>query len=561
MADFAGLIKKTIVFSIILFYSCLYAAPTDSLITVLEKEMAQRRYEAVKKNRIQQLKNFLNEPGISEPERYDITDRLIEEYRPYKFDDALSYINRNIARAENMQDKTLLCKAQLHLADMLSVSGNYVEARDILTNLNRKALTPELLTRYYYLQMWLYYRLGFYSPVAQTKKHYEVLYNAYADTLLSRTKKDTEPYLSALEMRHRDAGNYILNRQDNLKRLAMAKPGTRTYSRVTFFLAQSYLPEKDINNYKRFLILSAISDIRAAVKDNASLTALAVQLFEENDVERAHRYINFAFDDASFFNSRLRLASLSNVLPIINKAYENDIQKQKEKLQAYLLVISVLTLLLLFTVFYIRKQVKTVSAARLNLQQANERLSELNIQLLSANTTLRGLYDELSETNRVKEYYIGTLLNLCSEYLDKLDVYRKTVKKMIMGKQVAELLERTKSGQIMEEEIEQFYKNFDSIFLHIYPDFVEKLNLLLVPEEQIMLKKGELLNTELRIFALIRLGISDSSTMAKILRYSVNTIYNYRVKIKNKAAVPREELEELVMKIDSFPKENSNTKA
>jgi cell division protein FtsB len=356
------------------------------------------------------------------------------------------------------------------------------------------------------------------------------------------------------ETRLRDAGLFKRNREANLERLAMAKPGVGTYSSITFFLAQSYLPENNMREYKKYLILSALSDIRSSTKDNASLTALAVQLFKEGDIERAHAYINIAFEDAAFYNSRLRLASLSNILPLINKAYDTAIQKQKAKLQTAVIAISILGLLLLLTLFYIWRQLKNLSRVRKNLQDANMSLSALNKQLTATNEELKGLYNELSETNRVKEYYIGNLLNVCSDYIDKLDVYRKTVKKMILAKQLSELLEKTKSGQLIEEEIQLFYKNFDAIFLHIYPDFVAQLNNLLLPEERVTVKTGELLTTELRIFALIRLGITDSSKIAKLLRYSVNTIYNYRAKFKNKGAVNRDEFEDLIMKIGSFSK-------
>lgn len=536
-----------------LFCQDLMAGTTDSLLVVLEKEMAKRQgYDARKEARIKELKQFLAEPGLPYNEAYTLTGHLIKEYIPYKFSAALHYITQNIALAKKMGNAYNLYKAQIQLADILSTSGNYTEAADVLGQVNRNNLPQDLVNNYYYTQMWLNYRLRFYSPVEEIKQKYTARYNAYADSLVARVDPKSELYLSIAETRFREAGQYLKTREANLKRLAMVKPGVRNYSSITFFLAQSYLPENNTNGYKKYLILSALSDIRASVKDNASLTELAIQLFKEGDIERAHAYINFAFEDASFYNSRLRLASLSNILPLINKAYDTAIQKQKSKLQTSLIVISLLVFLLLFTLVYIWRQLKNLSRARHNLQLANTQLQELNQQLVGANTQLNGLYNELSETNRVKEYYIGNLLNVCSEYLDKLDVYRKTVKKMIVAKQVAELFERTKSSQLIDEEIELFYKNFDTIFLHIYPDFVEQLNSMLLEDERITLKKGELLNTELRIFALIRLGITDSSKIAKLLRYSVNTIYNYRVKIKNKAAVSRDDFEELITKIGSF---------
>jgi hypothetical protein len=529
-----------------------FATETDSLLVALKRQMAKRQnYDDGKENRINQLKYVLANKNLSNNEVYSLNNKLILEYIPYNFKQTLLYINKNIELAAKMGNVALLNKAKLYQAATLSSSGNLSESRDLLAQINKDALPPESVNQYYYTQMWLYYRLRSYGQVAGTKQKYNALYTAYADTLLSRLSPESEMYLSIKETQFRDAGNFLKNRETNLKRLKLVRPGVDRYSSTTFFLAQSYLPENNIDQYKKYLILSALSDIKASVKDNASLAELAVQFYKEGNIELAHHYINFAFEDASFYDSRLRLSSLSSVLPLINKSYETAVQKQKERLQLYLILISVLGLLLLLMLFYIWKQVRNLSKARKNLQEANDSLNGLNAQLTLANSELKGLYTELSDTNRVKEYYIGNLLNLCSEYLDKLDVYRKTVKKMIIAKQISELLEKTKSAEFIEGEIEMFYKNFDTIFLHIYPDFVSQFNNLLLEDERIVIKKGELLTTELRIFALIRLGITDSSKIAKLLRYSVNTIYNYRVKTKNKAAVSREDFENLVIKIGS----------
>lgn len=518
----------------------------------LDSEISKRSvYEAAKKQRIAQLQNYLNAKDLSPQERFAINGRLVAEYIPYKFTSAVSHLEENIRLAETMGNITLQYKTELQLAELLSSSGNYAEAADVQATVNRKLLPDTLLSQYYYGKIWLNFRLKFYSAHQATRNKYDRVYNAYTDSLLARLQPGTEAYLNIVEMRYRDKGDYLKNREANLKRLSMATPGERPYSSITFFLAQSYLQQNNTEEYKKYLVLSAISDIKSATRDCASLTALAVQLFKEGDIERAHRYINIAFEDASFYNSRLRLQSVSSVLPLITKTYDEAVQKEKNKLTATVIIISVLSVLLLCLVFYIWKQYRNLKAARHNLEAANNRLSHLNAQLQHTNSELKNLYGELADTNRVKEYYIGTLLNFCSDYLDKLDVYRKTVNKMIIAKQVTELLDRTKSPQLVEEEIERFYKNFDSIFLHIYPDFVAKLNALLLPDEQIQLKKGELLNTELRVFALIRLGITDSAGIAKLLRYSVNTIYNYRVKTKNKA-ISRDDFEENVLKIGAF---------
>ena len=203
-------------------------------------------------------------------------------------------------------------------------------------------------------------------------------------------------------------------------------------------------------------------------------------------------------------------------------------EKQNERLRLYLFCISGLVLLLAGALGYIYRQMKHLSATRDRLEHANE---------------------QLSMSNHIKEEYIGRFLNLCSMYISRLDSYRRMVNKKLAAGQLEELQKMVRSHDVLAADVKELYDNFDKAFLQLFPDFVEKFNALLLPEERIVLKKGELLNTELRIFALIRLGIDDSSRIAEFLRYSVNTIYNYRAKIKNKAIVSRDDFETKLMEI------------
>ena len=152
-------------------------------------------------------------------------------------------------------------------------------------------------------------------------------------------------------------------------------------------------------------------------------------------------------------------------------------------------MISILSLLLVVAVVWIMSEMKHLSVARAHLEQANE---------------------QLQMSNHIKEEYIGRFLKLCSTYIDRLDAYRRMVNKKLTGGQMEELLKMVRSRDVLDTDLKELYGNFDTAFLHLFPDFVGKFNELLQPEERIILRKGELLNTELRIFALIRLGIDDS---------------------------------------------------
>ena len=291
-----------------------------------------------------------------------------------------------------------------------------------------------------------------------------------------------------------------------------------------------------------YFAVSAIADIRNTNKDNASLQSLALTYYEKGDIDKAYRFIQMAIDDAVFCNVRHRAEEGASFYTIINAAYQQKEMHQKRVLQGYLLLISVLSLALIVALLFVFKQVKRLTKARRELSYSNEQLAVLNSELSQMN-------HDLQEANLIKEEYIAHFFNLCSAYIDKIENYRKLLYKKAAKNQYEDITKLLKSNTIVEEELEALYKNFDTIFLNIYPHFVERFNALLLDEEQIHPKKGELLNTELRIFALIRLGITDSNKIAEFLRYSLRTVYNYRTKVRNKAKGERDAFEEEVKKI------------
>jgi hypothetical protein len=505
-------------------------------------------FDGAKKLRIENLLKLLNEENTTLENKYFLISKIITEYEKYSFDSALYYIENSIATATELNNDNLEKESKLKLAKLLVTSGRYKEAIDVLNEMSRLNIPEKLLNNYYYNFKEGYSGLSFYTSVKKSKENYSSLYTAYQDSLLQRLGPNSDESLALMEKNLRDKRNLDEALKINSKRLSTVELGTPLYSLITFERALLYELNNDTNNQKKFLILSAISDIQSSVKDNASLTELAMIYFKEGDIDRAHKYIVFSVEDAELYNSRLRFINISNKLSVISKAYEARSLQQKEKLKSMLIFISILVLFLLGTIFYIYKQIKKLSAARSSLKNANKQLKSLNEKLSFTNSDLQRLYTELSDSDRIKEHYIGTFLNLYSDYINKLDTYRKMVRKYIISNKTNSLLELTKSKQVIENELNIFYRNFDKSFLHIYPNFVEELNALLQKDKQITIKEGEGLNTELRIFALIRLGISNSSKISKILRYSVNTIYNYRVKVKNNA-INRNDFEDLVKKI------------
>lgn len=530
---------------------CFANTETDSLIIALEREIVNSKiYVQNKENKIQNLESLLKDEKANLTNQYFIISKIIDEYQYYSFDKALFYTEKNLEVAKKLKDQFKITESKLKLGRLLVDSGRYKESLDLVKEIQSKNLKSELINDFYFIHKEAYSGLSFYTMVKNRKSEYDLLYAKYKDSLSEKLANSSAETLALLEKKYRDNRELKKALAINSKRLQNTKIGNRAYSMVTFERSLLYQLNNDINNQKKFLILSAISDIRANVKDNASLTELAMLLYSENDIDRAHNFITFSMEDAKFYNSPLRFVNISNILPAITNAYETRSFEQKTKLKNFIILISLLSIILLIVLFYIFKQNKKISSARNRLNEANKELNRLNTELHFTNEDLSKLYQLLSESNEIKEHYIATFLNLYSEYIDKLDIYRKSVTKYIVTNKTNELLELTKSKHVIDTELKVFYKNFDESFLHIYPNFISQFNDLLKPEEKIQIKNGEeLLNTELRIYALIRLGITNSAKISKILRYSVNTIYNYRVKIKN-SAINRDNFEDAVKKIE-----------
>ena len=545
--------KNIFLFILLLSNTFIFSNELDSLISVLEKEMVKHVvYDQVKELRIENLKKLIDEKSNTLENKYFLTNKLISEYEYYSFDNTLLYMEISIELARKMDAPYFLQKAVVRLSKLLATSGRYKESLDMLNEIRRFKLHKDLLKDYYFIQQQCFVGLKSNSKVKSLKEKYHKLFFIYKDSLegqMSNFEPNTLDYLKSIEDKYRTVKSLEEALEINSKRLSLVKFGTREYSMVAY--ERSYtnatLDGDGTFGHKKYLILSAISDIQASVKDNASLTDLAKILFEEGDIDSANKYIDYSFEDAKFYNSKLRFLNISNILHEISKSFETKNLSQSKKLKNQLFFISILSLILIVALFYIYRQIIRLNIIRKELKSANEKLISLNEKLIFTNKDLKLLYDELSASDKIKEHYIGTFLNLYSDYIDKLDVYRKMVRKYLTTNKINALLELTKSKHLVDNELKIFNSNFDESFLHIYPNFIENLNTLLNKDEQIVVKNGEILNTELRIFALIRLGITNSSKISKILRYSVNTIYNYRVKVRN-AAIDRDNFENQVKK-------------
>jgi len=518
----------------------------DTLIVRLNKEINNKQqYDEQKQQKIAGLKQLLYMKDLSFEQEYDINDKLTKEYRKYMIDSAIYYMEKNRKIAHAVNDPRRITETDLSLSSLYSATGMYIESKNILNGIDKQTLSGDLLPLYYetYSQ--------FYGHYAQSNNRhtYFQMNEAYRDSILSVLDPNSLKYQITYAEKMLYQNQLEIARRRLLNILEQLSENEPDYALVTYLLGVLYQRKHEEESEKKYFILSAIADIRNSIKDNASMQSLALLYYESGDIDQAYVLTKSAIDDAVFCNVRFRTIEISEFYAIINTRYLAKEAKQKSELQFYLVLISILSFFLIVAVIYVYKQMKRVSRIRKELYRANVKLIELNEDISNTNNQLYKVNTQLSESNHVKEEYIAHFFDLCSMYITKLEDYRKALNKKAANNQLEELYKMLKSTTLVDNELEELYKKFDNIFLSLYPTFVEEFNSLLIAEEQVFPKSGELLNTELRIFALIRLGITDSVKIAGFLRYSLSTIYNYRTKARNKAAVSRDEFEEMVMKI------------
>lgn len=522
----------------------------DSILIRLDQTILRHEiYKNAREARIRVLKEKTVNAAPVSLAAYQLNDSIFREYKSYMCDSAVHYLNKNVEIARKLHDREREYKSIFLLSSLLATAGMYQEAVDMLGDIRREQLPSSLIQDYYICKEHVYREISGNSREPKSKRRYGDLSLAYRDSLLRILPEGVDKRIELQELVLRADGRMEDACRINDARLARVPFGSPEYALTSYQRAMIYRQEGNREKEKLYLALSSLSDVQSAITDHASLWMLADLLLKDGDIERAYHYIRFSWDETNRFRARSRSWQSADILSLIDKNYQATIEKKNGMLVTYLALISLLTLLLISAVIYIYRQMKRLAEARNHLQETNGQLKVLNGELHQMNARLQSANRQLSESNQIKEEYIGRFIKLCSTYIDKLDGYRRMVNKKVCAGQIEELAKITRSSNALNAELDELYKNFDTAFLHLFPNFVAQFNALLQEDEQIVLKRDELLNTELRIFALIRLGINDSSQIAEFLRYSVNTIYNYRAKVKNKACVSRDDFENLVREI------------
>lgn len=534
-----------------------------SLDSLLEQ---QDLFVRVKEERIQQLKmQYSRVKDVKE--LYAMNRMIYLEYRVYDADSALHYINKNIQLAQQTNNRTWEVVSLLEQSFVLTSSGLLTEALKAVSDIRPEELPQNLRSEYFGRLCTLYSRLRDYSSENfQLSEYYNDLQKAFRDSVYLTATPDELRYWNCRAWLYLGTPEIEPVKQAFEENKQTLSNDSRKYSIATYNLSAIYRSENNESKYLENLILSAMADIRSVNGDIGSLQEIAEYLFKHGEIDRAYNYILYCSQKATLFHNRVRIVKMSHLQNQIYKAYQEQSRTQQKRLQASLIAVSFLFLVLIGAFLFIRKQMRRLKEANLKLDSTNQKLSvnmdalstahqrleEVNMQLKDLNTQLQEVNDQLRESNYVKEEYIGYVFNICSTYISKLEEFRKNINRKLKVGQIEDVKAMTDSSATASNELKEFYQNFDTIFLHLYPDFVGDFNALLLPEERIELKEGELLNTELRIHALIRLGITDSVKIADFLHCSAQTVYNNRLRTRNKSIIPKEDFINAVKKLGKY---------
>lgn len=523
-------------------------ADNKALYKRLDSVIAHRAdYDALKEQKIQNIK--LGSAYVtSNEDKLKMYERLVNEYTPYIFDSAWVYTQKSIDLAVHTNDTACCKKFQIIKARLLIFRGFYIEAKEILDDMSVPPSDRQLNFLYNCAQCALYFNLKLSCRGTEYDMRYDKLFHKYMDnTLLYCTQKDAlYYYLKGAQLAYSNGD--IKDIAACLgKAMSQLKPDSRLYAMSASIMSKVYGIHHQPELQERYLLLAAISDVMAANNESMLLQEVALNLYK-HDVRKAQRYINVSLSDANVFSSKLRRIELYSNMHTILSAYNHALENAGKWYFVLTLSIIVLLVVIAWEAMRIKRNNNLLKQNEKNLTAQTEQLNATNSKQKEANDELEKLNDELEQTNTKREYMAKAYISLCYLYIEKLENQRKMVIRKIKANQQKELLSILSSSKRTAEENHNFFSHFDSIFLSLYPTFVKELNTLLTPEAQVELKENNELTPSLRVAALIRLGVTESSIIAGILSYSPQTIYNYRSVLKN-GAIDKDSFEENLQRL------------
>lgn len=531
--------------SLLFCWTVMAAADNQPLLRLLD-ETIDKREQFLKKK--QERIDFLKQKLKKEKEKtavLSVIDDLYNEYHVFQFDSARTYASKGLNMARQQKNAYFEALFNIHMAEILAAGGLYSEAVGHLDEVDVQHVDHDLLFGFYYASFSVYsYWSDYCNDQVYTPQYRKIAseclkkamgYADVSDPLYKFYLGEQKVYV---EPDRNKARAFYLNT------LKSTNEESRIYAMASYALAGNYRMDGNDRLYEEYLIKAALSDLKSCTMENLALQNLALHLFQQNPdhLERAEKYINISMEDAKFYNNRLRMIEISQIMPQIMDSYQSRVKKQNSNLRFSVVSISLLVLGLVLTSFLVFKQNRKLTARRIELGDNNQQLKQLNLQLANSNLQQAELNEKLQElnrklldTNKHREALASIYIDLCAKYIDKLEKFQTLVKRKIKANQAQDLLQTVSSARVSEEDAATFLNRFDKAFLELYPSFVKEFNALLRTDGQIVLKSPHALTTELRTFALIRLGVKNTADIAGLLFLSPQTIYNCRSVTKGKA--------------------------
>ena len=495
------------------------------LLELLDSYIEKRDvYAKQKEEKLKQLKLCLR-TADNNAARLAILDKIYREYYTYRYDSALVYADRGLALSQSDKDVYFTTLNRINRAAVLSTGGLYSQSEALLNEIGKEGVPPRLRQYYYYTFTWLYSYWESFCDKSEFKDDMHKKKQHYLKLTVSATSNDNtalHAYLSGeLAFMQNPLGKNVLSLYT--KALMHSPVNSRVHASAAYSVARYYREIGKTQLYEKYIIEAAISDMVCPLKENLALQEFSTYLYKKGAkyADHAARYIYCSMEDAKFYNNRLRMLEISNILPIIATANQEALAHKERIVRGVLAVVSFMSLVLFAMAFFGYKQNKWLARSRREIRSQNRQLTELNEKLIA--------------TNHRRETYMRLFMDISAVYIRKLIEYRKLVSRKIKANQAADLLKTINSYNLAEEEATTFYTRFDRAFIELYPGFVDELNALLMPEAQIELPSPNSLTTEARIYALMRLGVTDSQEIATLLFYSTQTIYNYKSAMRTRA--------------------------
>ena len=503
---------------------------------------------AEKERRVTNIKDGVRGIKLSPEQQYDLNQRLYDEYVAYKFDSAFYYIEKNVNALSSSADHDRFAASAVRMAHILAVTGLFDRARRLLDKVNPDSISDQQKIAYYTQQS----ELNLYrSEMAEfTNYFYDYIKRAqyYRQLVMQIAPKDSYDYVF-------NRATYICEAGDTEEAIRIleaylnkTEQGTRIYSIITSTLAFFYQNKGVSEKQEYYLLLSAISDERSAIRENNSLRSLSELLMDRGNYDDAYRYLLQAISEAKFYGSRIRLMQVGRMAPQILQLYDAERTRTQQRTSLLLMVISFISIILAGIIVYTLILYRKKHAAGLKIIEMNKMLASHSEEIESVNT-------QMKEANRIKEEYIGRFLELSSQLISDSEQRLKQLNRLARERKLEELYAELKTMEPVNKGIRKFHSHFDTAFLNIYPNFISEVNNLLNPECRFDVEQDgtpvKHLSTELRVLALIRLDITDNQEIADILRSSITTIYTYRSKIKARA-INKESFEDDVRKIATY---------